>query len=112
MHLIYTRLIHIYNNIIIAGVKTVEINRKQNRVTVSGYIEPNKVLKRVINKTGKRAELWPYIPCNAVQYPHLSQVYDKKAPPGYVRNLQTLPMPEEAITYLFSDDNPNACSIM
>ncbi|KAL8528929.1 hypothetical protein ACS0TY_006412 [Phlomoides rotata] len=95
------------------GVKTVEINRKQSRVTVSGYIDPNKVLKGVINKTGKRAELWPYIPYNAVQYPHLSQIYDKKAPPGYVRNLQTLPMPEEAITNLFSDDNPNAyCSIM
>ncbi|KAK6128538.1 hypothetical protein DH2020_037713 [Rehmannia glutinosa] len=98
----------------IRGVKTVEVNRKQSRVTVSGFVDPNKVLKRVTN-TGKRAEFWPYIPYNRVQNPHISQVYDKKAPAGYVKNVQTVPMAnatEETITYLFSDDNPNACSIM
>lgn len=91
-----------------------EVNRKQSRVTVSGYVDPNKVLKRV-NNTGKRAEFWPYIPYNVVQYPHVSQVYDKRAPAGYVRNVQAVSVPnatEETITYLFSDDNPNACSIM
>lgn len=97
-------------------MKTVEINRKLSRVTVNGYVEANKVLKRV-NKTGKRAELWPFVPYNVVQFPHVSQVYDKKAPPGFVRNLQAAaPLPinaaEEAITNLFSEDNPNACSIM
>ncbi|KAL7131742.1 hypothetical protein ABFS83_12G024700 [Erythranthe nasuta] len=98
----------------IKGVKTVEVNRKLSRVTVNGYVDPNKVLRRV-NNTGKRAEFWPYIPHNLVQFPHLSQVYDKKAPSGYVKNVQAYPIQnatEETITYLFSEDNPHACSIM
>ncbi|XP_059670955.1 heavy metal-associated isoprenylated plant protein 21-like isoform X2 [Cornus florida] len=97
------------------GVKSVEVNRKQSRVTVSGYVEPNKVLKKV-KSTGKRAEFWPYIPHNLVYYPYVPQVYDKRAPAGFVRNVsQAVPAPnapEERMTYLFSDDNPNACSIM
>lgn len=92
-----------------------EVIRKQSRVTVTGYVDPNKVLKRV-KGTGKSAEFWPYIPHNLVYYPYVSQAYDKRAPAGFVRNVvQALPGqngPEEQITYLFSDDNPNACSIM
>ncbi|KAK7842615.1 heavy metal-associated isoprenylated plant protein 21 [Quercus suber] len=45
--------------------KALQVNRKQQRVTVSGYVEPNKVLKRV-KSTGKRAELWPYVPQHLV----------------------------------------------
>ncbi|KAI8018911.1 Heavy metal-associated isoprenylated plant protein 21 [Camellia lanceoleosa] len=93
--------------------------RVKNAVTsmkVSGYVDPNKVLKKV-KSTGKRAEFWPYIPYNLVYYPYVSQAYDKKAPSGYVRNVaQAVPAginpPEERFTYLFSDDNPNACSVM
>lgn len=94
-----------------------EVNRKQHRVTVSGYVEPNKVLKRV-KSTGKRAEFWPYIPQHLVYYPYASGAYDKRAPSGYVRNVvqAALPAsnaaPEENIVSLFSDDNVNACSIM
>ncbi|GMH02052.1 hypothetical protein Nepgr_003891 [Nepenthes gracilis] len=99
-----------------AGVKSVEVNQKQSRVTVSGYVEPNKVLHRVQNRTGKRAELWPYVPYNLVYYPYAPQAYDKRAPPGYVKNVpQALPSStaqEERYTWLFSDDNPNACSVM
>ncbi|KAL6520126.1 hypothetical protein OROHE_017269 [Orobanche hederae] len=94
------------------GVRTFEINRKQHRVTVSGYLDPNKVLKRV-KSTGKRAEFWPYIPHNLVRHPYVAQAYDRKAPSGFVRNVQMPTAPhEERITYFFSDDNPNACSIM
>ncbi|XP_073157575.1 heavy metal-associated isoprenylated plant protein 21-like [Henckelia pumila] len=99
------------------GVKSVEVNRTQNRVCVSGFVDPNKVLKRV-KSTGKVAEFWPYIPYNLLHYPYISHAYDKKAPAGFVRNLvQPSAAPnathdEERITYLFSDDNPNACSIM
>lgn len=97
------------------GVRSVEVSRKQHRVTVTGFVDAKQVLKRVKN-TGKRAEFWPYIPYNLVQYPYVSQAYDKKAPSGYVRNVaQAVPMPnatDEGITHLFSDDNPNACSIM
>ncbi|XP_043695090.1 heavy metal-associated isoprenylated plant protein 21-like [Telopea speciosissima] len=98
------------------GVKSVEINRKQSRLKVSGYIDPNKVLKRIKRRTGKKAEFWPYVPYNLVYYPYVSQAYDKRAPAGFVRNVaQALPTPnaiEEKFTSLFSDDNPNACSIM
>ncbi|KAH0670988.1 hypothetical protein KY290_026426 [Solanum tuberosum] len=97
------------------GVKTVEVIRKQHRVIVSGYVDPARVLNR-IKSTGKRAEMWPYVPYNLVSYPYVAQAYDKKAPSGFVKNVpQALITPnatEERITHLFSDDNPNACSIM
>nr|POF08754.1 heavy metal-associated isoprenylated plant protein 22 [Quercus suber] len=97
------------------GAKSVEVNRKQSRVTVTGYVEPNKVLKKV-KSTGKRAEFWPYVPYNLVAYPYVAQAYDKKAPAGYVKNaVQAHPIPnatDEKLTTLFSDENPNACSIM
>ncbi|WP_411024843.1 heavy-metal-associated domain-containing protein, partial [Salmonella sp. s57610] len=52
------------------GVKSVEVNRKQSRVTVSGYVEPNKVLKKV-KSTGKIAEFWPYVPYTLAHYPYV-----------------------------------------
>ncbi|GLJ24812.1 hypothetical protein SUGI_0474440 [Cryptomeria japonica] len=98
------------------GVRSLEVDRKQFKVTVTGYVEANKVLKRVRRRTGKKAEMWPYKPYNLVYYPYASQVYDKKAPAGYVRNVDpTFPNPQrtdERYTSVFSDDNPNACSIM
>jgi hypothetical protein len=95
----------------------VDINRKQNKVTVMGYIEPGKVLRRV-QSTGKKAEIWPYIPYNLVAHPYSAQAYDKKAPPGYVRNVEAVTVfsyeerQEEKLTNMFSDENPNACSVM
>ncbi|GFQ04934.1 heavy metal-associated isoprenylated plant protein 26 [Phtheirospermum japonicum] len=53
------------------GVKSIEINRKLNQLKVSGYVDPNKVLKRVTN-TGKRAEFWPYN-----SYPIISKLKEK-----------------------------------
>ncbi|XP_025982778.2 heavy metal-associated isoprenylated plant protein 21 [Glycine max] len=45
----------------IKGVKSVEVNRKESRVVVRGYVDPKKVLKRV-RSTGKvRAQFWPYV---------------------------------------------------
>ncbi|KAG0499369.1 hypothetical protein HPP92_004060 [Vanilla planifolia] len=69
------------------GVKSVDVNLKQQKVTVTGYVEPNKVLKKV-QSTGKKAEMWPYVPYNLISQPYAAQVYDKKAPPGYVRNAE------------------------
>ncbi|KAL3731376.1 heavy metal-associated isoprenylated plant protein 20-like [Eucalyptus grandis] len=97
------------------GAKSVEVNRKQSKVSVTGYVESGKVLNKV-RSTGKKAELWPYVPYNLVAYPYAPQAYDKKAPSGYVKNVpQALPSPNapgEHFTTLFSDENPNACSIM
>ncbi|KAK1302595.1 Heavy metal-associated isoprenylated plant protein 26 [Acorus calamus] len=99
------------------GVQSVDINRKQQKVTVTGYVEENKVLKKA-KSTGKKAEIWPYVPYNLVSHPYIAQVYDKKAPPGYVRNVESVTISsttykqEDQITSMFSDDNPNACSVM
>ncbi|XP_048535875.1 heavy metal-associated isoprenylated plant protein 23-like [Triticum urartu] len=40
------------------GVERVEVNRKQQRVTVTGTVDPHKVLRRA-QSTAKKAELWP-----------------------------------------------------
>ena len=95
-----------------------EINRKQQKVSVTGYVEPNKVLKKA-KSTGKRAEIWPYVPYNLVAQPYMAPAYDKKAPPGYVRKVEntatitgTMTRYEDPYTAMFSDENPNACSVM
>ena len=96
-----------------------EINRKQQKVTVTGYVEPNKVLKKA-KSTGKKAEIWPYVPFNMVANPYAVQAYDKKAPPGYVRRVDNSAATigtvttayADSYTTMFSDENPNACSIM
>ena len=97
------------------GVKTVEINRKQGKVTVIGFVDENRVLKKV-RRTGKMAELWPYVPYNVVAYPYVAQAYDKRAPAGFVKNaVQAVPSPnavDEKLTTMFSDDNPNGCFVM
>ncbi|XP_023511980.1 heavy metal-associated isoprenylated plant protein 23-like [Cucurbita pepo subsp. pepo] len=100
------------------GVKSVKINRKQLKVTVTGYVEASKVLKKA-KSTGKKAEIWPYVPYNLVAHPYAAPAYDKKAPPGYVRNVVDNAVASSAVKFedpsfvtMFSDDNPNACSIM
>ncbi|XP_060215526.1 heavy metal-associated isoprenylated plant protein 23-like [Lycium barbarum] len=102
----------------LSGVTSVEINRKQQKVTVTGYMEANKVLKKA-KSTGKKVEIWPYVPYNLVAQPYAAAAYDKKAPPGYVRRVDQNPTTGTVSTFvdpayvtMFSDDNPNACSIM
>ncbi|GFY80413.1 heavy metal transport/detoxification superfamily protein [Actinidia rufa] len=105
------------------GVSQVEVDRKQHKLTVTGYVDPKKVLERVRHRTGKRAEMWPYVPYDVVAHPYAPGVYDRKAPPGHVRNTEMLSDPQASglarassteVKYItaFSDDNPNACSIM
>ncbi|KAE9457435.1 hypothetical protein C3L33_10662, partial [Rhododendron williamsianum] len=98
------------------GVKSVDVDLKQQKATVTGFVDPKKVLKKA-QSTGKKAEPWPYVPYNLIAHPYAAQVYDKKAPPGYVRATEdtavaTLSTVEEQYTTMFSDENPNACSIM
>lgn len=100
-----------------AGVKTVDVDLKQQKATVSGYVEPIKVLKRV-QATKKKVEMWPYVPYSMVADPYISGAYDKKAPPGFVRAVDTSTANitetrvDEYYTTIFNEDNPNACSIM
>eukprot|EP01018_Ginkgo_biloba_P023532 Gb_26262 [translate_table: standard] len=91
-------------------VKSVDVNKKQQKVTVKAYVERNKVLKKV-KGTGKKAEIWPYVPYNLVYHPYDAQSYDKKASTGYVRNVEdnTMSTPRrmhEKYTTLFSDRQP------
>lgn len=98
------------------GVKSVEVNRSQSRLTVTGNVDAQEVLERVKAGTGKAAELWPYVPYKLVYYPYAPNTYDKKAPPNYVRKveyaLSTPNRADEKYTTIFSDDNTNACTIM
>ena len=103
------------------GVTKVEVERKLNKLTVIGYVDPNKVLERVRHRTGKKAELWPYVPYDVVPHPYAPGAYDRKAPPGYVRNVLDDPVYsslarasslEVKYTTAFSDENPDACVVM
>ncbi|KAA8532004.1 hypothetical protein F0562_006854 [Nyssa sinensis] len=103
------------------GVTQVEVEPKQHKLTVIGYVDPNKVLHRVRRRTGKPAEMWPYVPYDVVAHPYAPGVYDRKAPAGYVRNVMADPRTsilarasstEVKYTTAFSDDNPNACVVM
>ncbi|KAL7127807.1 hypothetical protein ABFS83_14G275800 [Erythranthe nasuta] len=100
----------------VKGAKSVELDMKQQKATVSGYVEAKDVLKAA-QSTGKKVEPWPYVPYTMVAHPYAAGVYDKKAPPNFVRATDdpavvTLTPVEEQYTLMFSDENPNACSIM
>lgn len=103
------------------GVTSIEVSPKQNKLTVVGYVNPDKVVARVAHRTGKKAELWPYVPYDVVEHPYADGVYDKKAPPGYVRyagadpqasHLARASSTEVRYTTAFSDENPAACAVM
>ncbi|XP_056160706.1 heavy metal-associated isoprenylated plant protein 26-like [Syzygium oleosum] len=102
------------------GVQQVDIERKANKVTVVGYVDPGKVVARISHRTGKRVELWPYVPYDVVEHPYAQGVYDKKAPAGYVRysqdpqtnQLARASSTEVRYTTAFSDENPTACAVM
>ncbi|KAF3440330.1 hypothetical protein FNV43_RR18614 [Rhamnella rubrinervis] len=103
------------------GVTEIDVQPKQSKLTVIGYVDPDKVLHRVRHRTGKKADFWPYVPYDVVEHPYAPGAYDKKAPPGYVRNvladpeassLARAPSFEVKYTTAFSDDNPNACVVM
>ncbi|XP_042510018.1 heavy metal-associated isoprenylated plant protein 27-like [Macadamia integrifolia] len=104
-----------------SGVTQVDIDPKHHKLTVVGYVNPKKVLRHVQNRTGKKAEFWPYIPYEEVAHPYAPVTYDKRAPSGYVRNTMDDPRSsklarastmEEKYSNTFSDENPNACSVM
>lgn len=102
------------------GVEQVDVERKANKVTVVGYVNPAKVVARVAHRTGKKAELWPYVPYDVVAHPYAPGVYDRKAPAGFVRNVQDsqynqltrASSTEVRYTTAFSDENTAACTIM
>ncbi|CAK7347092.1 unnamed protein product [Dovyalis caffra] len=100
----------------VKGAKSVDVDLKQQKATVTGYVEPKKVLKAA-QSTKKKVEMWPYVPYTLVANPYVSQAYDKKAPANHVRAVPVTATVSETTmddnyTNMFSDENPNACSIM
>ncbi|KAL3514057.1 hypothetical protein ACH5RR_026774 [Cinchona calisaya] len=100
----------------VKGAKSVDVDLKQQKATVTGFVEAKKVLKAA-QATRKKVEPWPYVPYTMIAHPYVAGVYDKKAPPNFVRKtdepgVATLNPIEEQYTLMFSDENPNACSIM
>ncbi|GAA0161502.1 hypothetical protein LIER_17801 [Lithospermum erythrorhizon] len=100
----------------VKGAKSVDVDMKQQKATVTGFVDAKKVLKAA-QSTGKKCEIWPYVPYTLVAHPYAPGVYDKKAPANFVRKtnepgVATLNPVEEQYTLMFNDENPNACSIM
>ncbi|CAN6246073.1 unnamed protein product [Urochloa humidicola] len=113
------------------GVQHVEVNRPQQKVTVTGEVDPLAVLRRA-QSTGKKAEPWPQNPAGGYYYGPAAAValYDGRwaaqlqahdggrwaSPVSYhqlpARSVEAAAIGAEQITNLFSDDNPNACSLM
>ena len=99
-------------NLVMTGVKSVDVDLKQQKVTVTGVMEAKKVLAAA-KATKKKVELWPYVPYNVVAHPYIAGAYDKKAPANFVRKIEDPMNPlEEQFVTMFSDENPAACSIM
>jgi copper chaperone CopZ len=117
------------------GVTGVDVVPRENRVTVTGYVDAAKVMRRVARKTGKRVEPWPYVPYDAAavaaHHNHYAPggAYDGRAPaPGYyardvtashvagvgaVRPFSRASSTEARYTGAFSDENANAaCAVM
>ncbi|XP_051126392.1 heavy metal-associated isoprenylated plant protein 24-like [Andrographis paniculata] len=100
----------------VKGAKSVDVDLKQQKATVHGFVDAKKVLAAA-KETGKKVEPWPYVPYTMVAHPYVAGVYDKKAPPNFVRastdpTIVNLDPVEEQYTLMFSDENPNSCSIM
>ncbi|XP_057485882.1 heavy metal-associated isoprenylated plant protein 19 [Actinidia eriantha] len=96
----------------IKGVEKFVTDMTRNRVIVTGRINPHKVVKKLRKKTGKRVEIV------------MSKEEDSKDAPNkeedviLAHHMITRSMvlgycgDTSAISTLFSDENPNACSIM
>uniref|UniRef100_A0A7N0UB31 HMA domain-containing protein n=1 Tax=Kalanchoe fedtschenkoi TaxID=63787 RepID=A0A7N0UB31_KALFE len=108
------------------GVDSVDVDVEMEKVTVTGYVDRNKVLKAV-RRSGKRAEFWPYP--NPPLYFTSAKDYFKdtanefKETYNYWRHGYnqperhgTIPVSrrgDDNVSNMFNDDNANAtCSIM
>ncbi|KAF9624838.1 hypothetical protein IFM89_015392 [Coptis chinensis] len=87
------------------GVESFTTDMIRHRVIVKGRIQPEKILKKLKKKTGKRVEI---VPNDA-----------SKANAGSGDSIKKNPVPvlfddwgQSSVFTMFSDENPNACLIM
>ncbi|KAL6589223.1 hypothetical protein ACP70R_013126 [Stipagrostis hirtigluma subsp. patula] len=105
------------------GVDAVEVDVPMEKVTVTGYVDRQRVLKEV-RRAGKKAEFWPnpdlplHFTC-AKDYFHDDESYRRTY--NYYRHGYNgdkhgnLPEPHrgaDPVSNMFNDDDVNACSIM
>ncbi|XAR69542.1 hypothetical protein NMG60_11001172 [Bertholletia excelsa] len=57
------------------GVHSMEIDMDKQKVTVTGYVDQRRVLKKV-RRTGRKAEFWPH-PYDSEYYPYSAQYFDE-----------------------------------
>ncbi|RRT66930.1 hypothetical protein B296_00013516 [Ensete ventricosum] len=111
------------NNYSCAGVDSVDVDLELEKVTVTGYVERNKVLKEV-RRSGKKAEFWPNPDLPLYFTTAKNYFHDQEAFRGsynYWRHGYNgdrhghVPVPqrgEDAVSNMFNDDDVNACSVM
>ncbi|KAA8515119.1 hypothetical protein F0562_018298 [Nyssa sinensis] len=116
------------------GVNDIDIDVGMQKVTVTGWADRKKVLKTV-RKTGRKAELWPF-PYNPEYHNYYHKHHNQSYATTHYTSLEPSssynyrvhgynghdhgyfhPSPHSAIlddrtSTIFSDENPNACSIM
>jgi hypothetical protein len=119
-------------------VGEVDVDIGMQKVTVTGWVDQEKILKTV-GKTGRTAELWPYYPYNPEYQNFTGQYYHqhhRQSQPktyyasesdssynNYIHgyngqeygNYPQIPYPnvyDSKATTMFSEENPHACSIM
>ncbi|PWZ36589.1 Heavy metal-associated isoprenylated plant protein 20 [Zea mays] len=98
----------------VEGVGTVEVDREENKVTVTGDFEPEKVVRKIRKKTGKKAE---------ILVPEENEEDEGNGEETYVPYPLLYPdadIPDEFQTYrperwnfhYFDDENSQACTVM
>lgn len=100
------------------GVEKFTTDMNNHKVVATGKFDPQKVLKKLKKKTGKRAEM---IVVNKEKAPASSTTHESN---GSELSVQPKVAPddpslimfdyckENELLMMFSDENPNACSIM
>ncbi|OVA03882.1 Heavy metal-associated domain [Macleaya cordata] len=107
------------------GVDSVDIDMDNQKVTVTGYVDQRRVLKRV-RRTGRKAEFWPY-PYDGEYHPFAGQYLEdstysstynyyqhgyNESVHGYFPNLPYSTIIDDHTAHFFNDENVYACTIM
>ncbi|KAL6587832.1 hypothetical protein OROMI_000810 [Orobanche minor] len=92
------------------GVDSVELDIKQCQLKVSGKVDSENVLKKV-RRTGKKGAA-VNDPKKGAQNPSLPPFYNDKNKALPIVYIEGQRVEGDTLVNLFSDDNPNACSIM
>ncbi|KAK1304552.1 Heavy metal-associated isoprenylated plant protein 26 [Acorus calamus] len=107
------------------GVDNVEVDLPMEKVTVTGYVDRNKVLKAV-RRAGKKAEFWPSLnmPLHFTSTTDYFRDDERSFRDSYNYwrhgyngdkhgNIPTAPRGDDPVSNIFNDDDANAaCRVM